>query len=145
LTSLIKQKKILIEMNISLWEGENSTFFQEKKSTWVLKTFSHTSVSFAKPVYLNSNIRSLKYKSVAKSKLVRNSSALTICIRKPWSKEGDSRDSKHCTGTGYRDSYSGLRRPKREGDLSSPSSAEVNNAFSYISTLPISLHGVMLN
>jgi hypothetical protein len=39
----------------------------------------------------------------------------------------------------------GLKRPVRESDHSLPSSAEVKNAWSYTSTLPIRLHGVMLS
>jgi hypothetical protein len=38
----------------------------------------------------------------------------------------------------------GLKRPVREADHSPPSSAEVNNAWSYTSTPPIRLHGVVL-
>jgi len=37
----------------------------------------------------------------------------------------------------------GLKRPERESNQSPPSSAEVNNAWSYISTPPIRLHGVV--
>jgi hypothetical protein len=38
-----------------------------------------------------------------------------------------------------------VKRPKRETDHSPPSSAEVKNAWNYTSTLPIRLHGVVLN
>jgi hypothetical protein len=38
----------------------------------------------------------------------------------------------------------GLKRPGREADHSPPSSAEVKNAWSYTSTRPIRLHGVVL-
>jgi hypothetical protein len=38
----------------------------------------------------------------------------------------------------------GVKRPGREADHSSPSSAEVKNAWSYTSTLPICLHGVVV-
>jgi hypothetical protein len=37
-----------------------------------------------------------------------------------------------------------VRRPRREADHSPPSSAEVKNAWSYISILPLGLHGVVL-
>jgi len=36
-------------------------------------------------------------------------------------------------------------QPGREADHSPPSSAEVKNAWSYTSTPPICLHGVVLN
>jgi hypothetical protein len=39
----------------------------------------------------------------------------------------------------------GLKRSGREDDHSPPSSAEVNNTSSYISTSPIRLHGVVLS
>jgi hypothetical protein len=39
----------------------------------------------------------------------------------------------------------GVRPPKREVDHSSPSSDEVKNAWSYTSTLPVRLHGVVLS
>jgi hypothetical protein len=39
----------------------------------------------------------------------------------------------------------GVKRPGREADHSPPSSAEVKNAWSYTSTPPIHLHGVMLS
>jgi hypothetical protein len=38
----------------------------------------------------------------------------------------------------------GVKRPGRETDHSSPSSAEVQNAWSYTSAPPIRLHGVVL-
>jgi hypothetical protein len=41
-------------------------------------------------------------------------------------------------------SLHGVNRPGREADLSPPSSVEVKNACSYISTPPIRLHGVVL-
>jgi hypothetical protein len=37
-----------------------------------------------------------------------------------------------------------VKRPEREADHSPPSSAEVKNAWSYISTPPIRIHGVVL-
>jgi hypothetical protein len=37
-----------------------------------------------------------------------------------------------------------VKRPGPEADHSSPSSAEVMNAWSYISPLPIRLHGMVL-
>jgi hypothetical protein len=43
---------------------------------------------------------------------------------------------------GYR---AGVKRPRREADNSPPSSAEVKNAWSCNSALPIRLHGVMLS
>jgi hypothetical protein len=39
----------------------------------------------------------------------------------------------------------GVKWPGREADHSPPSSAEVKNAWSYTSTLPIRLHGVVLS
>jgi hypothetical protein len=39
----------------------------------------------------------------------------------------------------------GVKRPGRETDHSSPSSAEVKNAWSYTSTPPIRLHGVVIS
>jgi hypothetical protein len=38
-----------------------------------------------------------------------------------------------------------VKRPGREANHSPPSSAEVKNAWSYTSTSPISLHGVVLS
>jgi hypothetical protein len=45
---------------------------------------------------------------------------------------------------GTRDSSLGIKLPGRETDHSSPSSAKVKNAWSYTSTPPVRLHGVML-
>jgi hypothetical protein len=39
----------------------------------------------------------------------------------------------------------GVKQPGREADHSLPSSAEIKNAWSYTSTLPIRLHGVVLS
>jgi hypothetical protein len=39
----------------------------------------------------------------------------------------------------------GVKRPGREADHSSTSSAEVKNAWSYTFTFPIRLHGVVLS
>jgi hypothetical protein len=39
----------------------------------------------------------------------------------------------------------GVKRPGREADYSSPTSAEVKKTWVYISTHPLSLHGVVLN
>jgi hypothetical protein len=39
----------------------------------------------------------------------------------------------------------GIKRPGREADHSPPSSAEVKNAWSYTSTPPVRLHGVVLS
>jgi hypothetical protein len=39
----------------------------------------------------------------------------------------------------------GIKQPGREADHSLPSSVEVKNAWSYTSTLPIHLHGVVLS
>jgi hypothetical protein len=39
----------------------------------------------------------------------------------------------------------GVKRPGREADHSPPSSAEVKNAWSYISSPPIRFHGVVLS
>jgi hypothetical protein len=39
----------------------------------------------------------------------------------------------------------GVKHPGHEADHSPPSSSEVKNAWSYISTPPIRLHGVMFN
>jgi hypothetical protein len=44
-----------------------------------------------------------------------------------------------------RGSFRGVKLPGRESDHSSPSSAEVKNAWSYTSTLPIRLYGVVLS
>jgi hypothetical protein len=41
--------------------------------------------------------------------------------------------------------YAGVKRPGRAADHSPPSSAEVKNAFSYISIPPVRLHGVVLS
>jgi hypothetical protein len=38
-----------------------------------------------------------------------------------------------------------VKRPGREADNSSPSSAEVKNAWSYTSITPIRLHGMVLS
>jgi hypothetical protein len=46
-------------------------------------------------------------------------------------------------GTGG--SFPGVKRPGRRADHSPPSSAEVKNAWSYTSTHPIRLHGVVLS
>jgi hypothetical protein len=40
--------------------------------------------------------------------------------------------------------YLGVKRPEREADHSPPSGAEVNNAWSYTSTPPMRLHGVVI-
>jgi hypothetical protein len=39
----------------------------------------------------------------------------------------------------------GIKRPGREADHSPPSSAEVKNAWSYTSTPPLRLYGVVLS
>jgi hypothetical protein len=39
----------------------------------------------------------------------------------------------------------GVKRPGREADHSAPSSAEVKNTWSYTSTPPVRLHGVVFN
>jgi hypothetical protein len=39
----------------------------------------------------------------------------------------------------------GVKRPGREADHSPPSSAEVENAWSYTSTSPTRLHGMVLS
>jgi hypothetical protein len=39
----------------------------------------------------------------------------------------------------------GVKRPGRETDHSPPSTAEVKNAWSYTSTPPVRLHGVVLS
>jgi hypothetical protein len=44
-----------------------------------------------------------------------------------------------------RGSFPGVKWPGREADHSRPSSAEVKNAWSYTSTLPIRFHGVVLS
>jgi hypothetical protein len=46
---------------------------------------------------------------------------------------------------GTRSSFLGVKGPGREADHSPPSSAEVKNAWSYTSTRPIRLHGVVLS
>jgi hypothetical protein len=40
-------------------------------------------------------------------------------------------------------SFPGVKRPGREADHSPPSNAEIKNAWSYTSTPPLSLHGVV--
>jgi hypothetical protein len=40
--------------------------------------------------------------------------------------------------------FLGVKRPEREADHSPPSSAEVKDAWSYTTTPPICLHGVVL-
>jgi hypothetical protein len=45
---------------------------------------------------------------------------------------------------GTRGSFPGVKRPEHEVDHSPPSSAEIKNAWSYTSTPPIRLHGVVL-
>jgi hypothetical protein len=42
-------------------------------------------------------------------------------------------------------SFPGVKRPRREADHSSPSSAEVKNAWTYTSTPPIRLHCMVLS
>jgi hypothetical protein len=54
-----------------------------------------------------------------------------------------ARPASYPMGTG--DLSPGIKRPEREADHSSPSSAEVKNASSYTSTTPIRLHGVVLS
>jgi hypothetical protein len=52
----------------------------------------------------------------------------------------------HPPGRGGRGSFSlELKRPGSEVDTSSASSAEVKNAWSYTSTSPVRIHGVVLN
>jgi hypothetical protein len=46
---------------------------------------------------------------------------------------------------GTRGSLPGVKRPGREADHSSPSSAEVKECVEYTSTPPIRLHGVVLS
>jgi hypothetical protein len=46
---------------------------------------------------------------------------------------------------GIRSSFTGVKRPGREGYHSPLASTEVKNAWSYTSTLPIRLHGVVLS
>jgi hypothetical protein len=46
---------------------------------------------------------------------------------------------------GIRGTFPGVKRPGREADHSSPSSSKVNNAWSYTSSPPIRLHGVVLS
>jgi hypothetical protein len=46
---------------------------------------------------------------------------------------------------GTRGSFPGVKRPGREANHSPPSTAEVKNAWSYTSTLPICLQGVVLS
>jgi hypothetical protein len=41
--------------------------------------------------------------------------------------------------------FPGLKRSGREADFSPPSSAEAKKAWNHTSTLPIRLHGVLLN
>jgi hypothetical protein len=46
---------------------------------------------------------------------------------------------------GTKGSFPGGKRPGREADHSPPSSAEVKNVWSYTSTPPVRLHGVVLS
>jgi hypothetical protein len=46
---------------------------------------------------------------------------------------------------GSRSYYTRVKRPGREADHSPTSSAEVKNVWSYTSTPPIHLHGVVLS
>jgi hypothetical protein len=46
---------------------------------------------------------------------------------------------------GTKGSFPGVKRPGRAADHSHPSSAEVKNAWSYNSTPPVRLHGVVLS
>jgi hypothetical protein len=46
-------------------------------------------------------------------------------------------------GTGG--SYPGVKQSEREAEHSPPTSAKVKNAWSYTSTPPVRLHGVVLN
>jgi hypothetical protein len=46
---------------------------------------------------------------------------------------------------GTRVSFPGVKRPGREADYSPPSSAKVKNGWSYTSTPPIRLQGVVLS
>jgi hypothetical protein len=46
---------------------------------------------------------------------------------------------------GTRGSFPWVKRPEREADNSSPSSAEVKNAWSYTSAPPLRLHGVVFS
>jgi hypothetical protein len=41
--------------------------------------------------------------------------------------------------------YGNIKRSRHEINISSPSSAEVKKAWSYISTPPIRFHGMLLN
>jgi hypothetical protein len=45
---------------------------------------------------------------------------------------------------GTRGYFHGMKRPGSEADHSPPSSAEVKNVWSYASTPPVHLHGVVL-
>jgi len=47
----------------------------------------------------------------------------------------------YAMGTGC--SFPGVKRPEREADHSPPSIAKVKNAWSYTSTSPVRLHGVV--
>jgi len=46
---------------------------------------------------------------------------------------------------GYEGLFPGVKRPGHESDHSHPSSAEVKNAWNYISAPPLRLHGVVLS
>jgi hypothetical protein len=46
---------------------------------------------------------------------------------------------------GTRGSFPGVKQPRREADHSLPSSVKVKNAWSYTSTPPVCLHGVVLS
>jgi hypothetical protein len=57
--------------------------------------------------------------------------------------KGKTHSASYPMGTGAL--FLGVKRPGREADHSPPSSAEVKNGWSYTSTPPIRLHGVVLN
>jgi hypothetical protein len=46
---------------------------------------------------------------------------------------------------GTRGFFPGVKRPGREADHSPPSSAKVKNAWSYTSTPPVRLHGMVIS
>ena len=70
---------------------------------------------------------------------------LVPCVRRRFFASLEHPDSRtHPPSYSVGSLYTGVKRPRREADHSSPFSAEIENEWSSIST-PICLHGVVLN
>jgi hypothetical protein len=61
----------------------------------------------------------------------------------PWQNSSGDHPASYPMGTG--ELSPGVQRPGREADHSLPSSAKVKNAWSYTSTPPLCLHGLVLS